>query len=84
MIISRFVLLLYSFQLNAKGSIIPFYIDYGLSGFCKGKELNVKSHAGGRVKLKMEADMFMEKFPHYPPECARGDCTSMVRLNGVA
>jgi len=65
-------------QLNAKGSIIPFYIDYGLSGFCKGKELNVKSHAGGRVKLKMEADMFMEKFPHYPPECARGDCTSMA------
>merc|ERR1719334_170246 len=65
-------------QLNEKGSIIPFYIDYGLSGFCKGKELNVKSHVGGKVRLKMEAENFMDKFPHYPPECARGECTSMA------
>jgi len=65
-------------QLNEKGSIIPYYIDYGLSGFCKGKELNVKSHVGGKVRLKMEAENFMDKFPHYPPECARGDCTSMA------
>jgi len=65
-------------QLNDKGSIIPFYIDYGLSGFCKGKELNVKSHVGGKVRLKMEAENFMDKFPHYPPECARGECTSMA------
>lgn len=65
-------------QLNEKGSIIPFYIDYGLSGFCKGKELNVRSHVGGKVRLKMEAENFMDKFPHYPPECARGECTSMA------
>lgn len=65
-------------QLNEKGSIIPFFIDYGLSGFCKGKELNVKSHVGGKVRLKMEAENFMDKFPHYPPECARGECTSMA------
>jgi len=65
-------------QLNEKGSIIPFYIDYGLSGFCKGKELNVKSHVGGKIRLKMESENFMDKFPHYPPECARGECTSMA------
>jgi len=63
-------------QYNEQGLIIPFYIDFGLSGFFKGKVLNVKSQNGGKVKLKMEAEHFMDKFPHYPPECARGDPTS--------
>jgi len=63
-------------QYNEQGLIIPFFIDFGLSGFFKGKVLNVKSQNGGKVKLKMEAEHFMDKFPHYPPECARGEPTS--------